>query len=91
MSKRWFRAPVELEEESSPVQSETAEPKTVNGIVCNSPFVNVRIGPSDKNGVITVLNQGTRVKIVSEIGEFYEIRFGRDLTGYIKTKFCKEV
>lgn len=76
--------------ETSPAEVETHGPKTINGTIINSLFVNVRREPSFESEVIEVLRKGDRVIILGKDGDFYKVSTSINKTAYIYFEFIKE-
>lgn len=77
-------------ESEAPTRDEPNGPETVNGIIYGSRHVNLRKEASMESEIITILKDGTNVKIMG----FYKISCMASktpLTGYVFSKYCKEV
>lgn len=76
--------------EESPAKEETRDPKTKNGIICNTIYVNVRSAPNLEADVVRLMREGEKVKIVSKVNGFCEVFIDVDKTGYIDANYVQE-
>lgn len=56
------------------------------GVVSNCVYVNVRKRPSLESDIVSILDIGTTVSILSEHSKFYRIKLG-DLYGFIMKEY----
>lgn len=70
--------------------TESHGPETKNGIVINSPFVNMRMGPSLDSRVIGMLRRGDKVEILQKGSEFYKVVDDKQHEGYVASPYIME-
>lgn len=73
-----------------PVATPSPEPEfeATMGTV-NATSLNVRKEPSKDADKVTSLKDGTRVEVLDKDGDWYKIRYGEDVTGYVMTEYIK--
>ena len=49
-----------------------------------SPSVTVKSSPSQSGTDLFILHEGTKVKIIDEVGEWYEVKIDDGNSGWIK-------
>lgn len=65
-----------------------AEKSNKFGTVSGSVFVNIRSGPGMDFDVVTMLREGSEIKIVEEKGDWYHVAFKNNaVIGYINKDF----
>lgn len=97
MSRDYKRKEFEVDQKSDEVlfEEEQAEPKTRNGIIVNAPNVNVRDEASSAGKVVATVQEGTKIFMMEEKGNFVRVRIVYEdrptVDGYVHSDFCKEV
>lgn len=89
MAKREMKTKVTEEPKIEKIDVENTEPATVEGVVANCSKVNIRKEPVKGDNVISVLEAGAKVTILTEGGndEWYKIVVKGKKTGYCMKKF----
>lgn len=70
--------------------TESNGPETKNGIVINSPFVNLRTSPSLDSRVIGMLRRGDKVEILQKGSKFYKVVDDKQHEGYVASPYIME-
>jgi uncharacterized protein YgiM (DUF1202 family) len=69
-------------------QEYSFQTKEKSGIIF-TPTLNVKSSPDDSSSNLFVIHQGTKVYILDQIGEWYQIRIKDGNQGWIKTTNLK--
>jgi uncharacterized protein YgiM (DUF1202 family) len=78
-------------EEQSPSEEETTVPVTVTGVgIVTTTSLRVRSDPASTGTILGFLDGGTRVQIMKQIDEYYEILYKHE-AAYVASKFVREV
>ena len=76
----------ELDDESKKIIDKMHELIAINATV--TVLSNLRESPSLDSNILTTLQEGTKIKIFENPGDFYKVEYG-DYTGYIKKDLVK--
>lgn len=79
-----------------PMEKGAKDPEPKTGVVVNTKFVRLRLGPSLESEVLGELEQGTEVSIIPHVNhlgrlsvevDFYKVLLSDGRVGYIKSDF----
>lgn len=76
----------ELDDESKKIIDKMHNLTAINATV--TVLSNLRESPSLDSNILTTLQEGTKIKIFENPGDFYKVEYG-DYTGYIKKNLVK--
>ena len=81
----------EVASEAAPEETVVEEPKPMYGVVTRCERLNVRNHPSTTAGIVTVLNEGTKVhiNIEGDSAEWHYISTESGISGYCMARYIK--